>query len=161
MKQFRWIPIFVALASTVACGGANTEPEDARRAQTLDSSSMQSGGNRVAQAADRWDCRDTIGVDAAQRAVEASSERLSQCYQQVTDGTKPPEGRLVVQARVSADGRVTDILSGGSLREPRVAGCMARVVASWTFERASEHSCAVVTVPFRFGRQRTYWLNDG
>jgi hypothetical protein len=45
---------------------------------------------------------------------------------------------------------VTDILTGGEMRHPRVVRCTVGVVSNWNFDRPEANRCAVVAVPFRF-----------
>lgn len=105
-------------------------------------------GTRRRPVARSWDCTGDIDKAAAARVVSQNRRQVRACYERALKQNNMLQGKLVVELRIDANGRVSGTRFGGSLRDQEVRSCVRRLTRSWQFPAPGGRRCALVSVPF-------------
>lgn len=97
-----------------------------------------------------WDCSGEIAVAEARRVAREYDATARSCYERALRRNNLLAGTVVVNVRVAANGSVSSVRAGGSLRDNDVRTCIRNIANRWRFPAPRGGSCAVVQVPFNF-----------
>ena len=92
-----------------------------------------------------------LSAEQIRRVVKAHEGALRACYESEAQRNPNLKGGVTVAWQIDATGTVTSAsLSGSTLSNPRVEGCVIRQVKAWHFP-TSDAPTNVGSYPFRFG----------
>jgi hypothetical protein len=92
-----------------------------------------------------------LSGEQIRRVVKAHEGALRACYESEAQRNPNLRGGVTVAWSIDASGAVTNAsLSGSTLQNPRVEGCIVRQVKAWHFP-TSDAPTNVASYPFRFG----------
>ena len=115
---------------------------------------MPKGGSADAEPADDKGALQGLEPEQVQRVVLSRYGAFQACMGLTTKPDRGPEDKLAIAWEIAPDGSVVrSTLVGSTLGEPRVEGCMLRVVNLMKFPAAPGPT--KVQFPFAYGRQRT------
>lgn len=103
---------------------------------------------RTVRRARSWDCTGDIDRAAAARVISQNRRQVRACYERALKQNNMLQGKLNVEVRIAASGKVDGVRFSGSLRDPEVRSCVRRLTRSWQFPAPGGRRCAVVSVPF-------------
>lgn len=98
--------------------------------------------------AGEWDS--CSGELDARPVFEEFRPEFQACYEHRLKANPMLQGQMMLQVRVTADGRVDGVQVGGSLRDREVFTCVRNLANRMHFPHVTGGTCAVVAVPYTF-----------
>jgi hypothetical protein len=98
---------------------------------------------------DVWSCEGDVDQAAAQRVINQAQSSVRGCYERALRNNNQLQGKLEMDVRISADGKVTHTRVHGTLHDPEVAKCVQGLAKQWAFPPVSKAPCAIFSAPFK------------
>lgn len=93
-------------------------------------------------------CDGVIEAKDARAVIAKEKQRVRTCYEKRLRVDNTLQGLLQVTLTIAANGKVSKVGMGGSLRDRQVQSCVRELAKGWRFTKPKDGNCAVVVAPF-------------
>lgn len=95
-----------------------------------------------------------LSKDGIQKVVKANTDQVRTCYEQFTKRTPSIVGKIRLEIKVDAEGRVLSTkVADNSFADNNIAGCVESKVKRWRFPAPLPSDPVTFSYPFSFGNE--------
>ncbi len=92
----------------------------------------------------------SLSKEIIQRVIRRRRNSVRYCYEKALKSNPTLQGKLVLKLIILATGRVTAKIGEDTLKDGKVAECVAKQAARWRFPKPAGGGTVVVSYPFMF-----------